>query len=76
MRSHRFSKPAAVGQQFSELDLKVMRLARHDAQVTPVSMAMVSSTDFVRASERPTAISTLSRQRHLTHIDWKATLRK
>ena len=23
----------AVGQQFSELDLKVMRLARHDAQV-------------------------------------------
>ena len=29
-------------------------------------MAMVSSTDFVRASERPTAIATLNRQRHLT----------
>jgi hypothetical protein len=30
------------------------------------TMAMVSSTDFLRASERPTAISTLNRQRHLT----------
>src|SRR6476619_5959604 len=30
------------------------------------TMAMVSSTDFVRASERPTAIATLNRQRHLT----------
>jgi len=29
-------------------------------------MAMVSSTDFVRASERATAIATLNRQRHLT----------
>src|SRR6185436_9873821 len=29
-------------------------------------MAMVSSTDFLRASERPTAIATLNRQRHLT----------
>src|SRR5258705_7625125 len=29
-------------------------------------MAMVSSTDFVRASERTTAIATLNRQRHLT----------
>ena len=27
---------------------------------------MVSSTDFVRASERATAIATLNRQRHLT----------
>ena len=27
---------------------------------------MVSSTDFVRVSERPTAIATLNRQRHLT----------
>ena len=27
---------------------------------------MVSSTDFVRASERMTAIATLNRQRHLT----------
>ena len=27
---------------------------------------MVSSTDFVRASERTTAIATLNRQRHLT----------
>src|SRR6478736_9209388 len=30
------------------------------------TMAMVSSTDFVRASERATAIATLNRQRHLT----------
>ena len=30
------------------------------------TMAMVSSTDFLRLSERPTAISTLNRQRHLT----------
>jgi hypothetical protein len=30
------------------------------------TMAMVSSTDFLRASERPTAIATLNRQRHLT----------
>ena len=30
------------------------------------TMAMVSSPDFLRASERPTAISTLNRQRHLT----------
>ena len=30
------------------------------------TMAMVSSTDFVRASERMTAIATLNRQRHLT----------
>ena len=30
------------------------------------TMAMVSSSDFVRVSERPTAISTLNRQRHLT----------
>src|SRR5207344_3095235 len=29
------------------------------------TMAMVSSTDFLRASERPTAIATLNRQRHL-----------
>jgi len=29
-------------------------------------MAMVSSSDFLRAPERPTAISTLNRQRHLT----------
>jgi hypothetical protein len=29
-------------------------------------MAMVSSTDFLRVSERPTAIATLNRQRHLT----------
>src|SRR5258708_24875816 len=29
-------------------------------------MAMVSWTDFVRASKRVTAISTLNRQRHLT----------
>ena len=29
-------------------------------------MAMVSSTNFVRASERTTAIATLNRQRHLT----------
>src|SRR3984957_14192830 len=27
---------------------------------------MVSSTDFLRAPERPTAIATLNRQRHLT----------
>lgn len=27
---------------------------------------MVSSTDFVRASERPTAIATLNREPHLT----------
>ena len=27
---------------------------------------MVSSTDFLRASERTTAIATLNRQRHLT----------
>jgi hypothetical protein len=32
----------------------------------PWTMAMVSSTDFVRASERTTAIATLNRQRHLT----------
>jgi transposase len=30
------------------------------------TMAMVSSTDFLRASERTTAIATLNRQRHLT----------
>src|SRR5476649_1110963 len=30
------------------------------------TMAMVSSSDFLRASERPTAIATLNRQRHLT----------
>src|SRR6266566_4815898 len=30
------------------------------------TMAMVSSTDFVRVSERATAIATLNRQRHLT----------
>src|SRR6185295_5312225 len=30
------------------------------------TMAMVSSTDFVRASEKATAIATLNRQRHLT----------
>ena len=30
------------------------------------TMAMVSSTDFLRASERATAIATLNRQRHLT----------
>src|SRR6478672_7635254 len=30
------------------------------------TMAMVSSSDFLRAPERPTAISTLNRQRHLT----------
>src|SRR6516225_3486608 len=30
------------------------------------TMAMVSSTDFVRASEWTTAIATLNRQRHLT----------
>src|SRR5258707_15310459 len=30
------------------------------------TMAMASSTDFVRASERATAIATLNRQRHLT----------
>jgi len=30
------------------------------------TMAMVSSSDFVRASERATAIATLNRQRHLT----------
>src|SRR6478672_3853052 len=29
-------------------------------------MAMVSSPDFLRAPERPTAIATLNRQRHLT----------
>jgi len=29
-------------------------------------MAMVSSSDFLRAPERPTAIATLNRQRHLT----------
>jgi hypothetical protein len=29
-------------------------------------MPMVSSTDFLRASERTTAIATLNRQRHLT----------
>jgi hypothetical protein len=29
-------------------------------------MAIVSSTDFLRASERATAIATLNRQRHLT----------
>src|SRR6476620_8227272 len=29
-------------------------------------MAMVSSTDFLRASEKTTAIATLNRQRHLT----------
>ena len=30
------------------------------------TMAMVSSSDFLRASERPTATSTLNCQRHLT----------
>ena len=30
------------------------------------TMAMVSSTDFLPASERPTGIATLNRQRHLT----------
>jgi hypothetical protein len=30
------------------------------------TMAMVSSTDSLRASERPTTIATLNRQRHLT----------
>lgn len=30
------------------------------------TMAMASSTDFLRASERATAIATLNRQRHLT----------
>src|SRR4029078_2838557 len=30
------------------------------------TMAMVSSSDFVRAPERATAIATLNRQRHLT----------
>src|SRR5580692_10617713 len=30
------------------------------------TMAMVSSSDFLRAPERPTAIATLNRQRHLT----------
>ena len=30
------------------------------------TMAMVSSTDFLRASERTTAIATLNHQRHLT----------
>ena len=30
------------------------------------TMAVVSSTDFVRVSERATAIATLNRQRHLT----------
>src|SRR6185295_12316299 len=30
------------------------------------TMAMVSSTDFLRASEKATAIATLNRQRHLT----------
>jgi hypothetical protein len=30
------------------------------------TMAKVSSTDFVRASERTTAIAILNRQRHLT----------
>ena len=30
------------------------------------TMAMVSSSNFLRASERPTAIATLNRQRHLT----------
>src|SRR5215471_2669091 len=29
-------------------------------------MAMVSSTDFMRASERPTTIATLNSHRHLT----------
>src|SRR6478672_7328011 len=29
-------------------------------------MAMVSSSDFLRAPERPNAIATLNRQRHLT----------
>jgi hypothetical protein len=32
------------------------------------TMAMVSSTDFVRASEGATAIATLNRQRHLTPL--------
>ena len=30
------------------------------------TMAMVSSSDFLRAPERPTAIATLNRQRHFT----------
>ena len=30
------------------------------------TMAMVSSSDFLRTPERPTAIATLNRQRHLT----------
>ena len=69
----------AVEQQVSDLDRKVMKLVRRDAQVRrfmtvpgvgPITaagtMAMVSSSDFLRAPERPTAIATLNRQRHLT----------
>ena len=39
---------------------------RQEKDVPAGTMAMVSSTDFVRASERATAIATLNRQRHLT----------
>src|SRR6202167_2772778 len=41
-------------------------LPQREKDVPAGTMAMVSSTDFLRASERATAIATLNRQRHLT----------
>src|SRR6202011_265658 len=46
---------------------KILRSCQTAGKDVPAgTMAMVSSTVFLRASERPTAISTLNRQRHLT----------
>src|SRR5207342_1668116 len=46
---------------------RILRSCKTAGKDVPAgTMAMVSSTDFLRASERPTAIATLNRQRHLT----------
>src|SRR6185436_20727025 len=45
---------------------QAQRAPQGQKDVPAGTMAMVSSSDFLRAPERPTAIATLNRQRHLT----------
>src|SRR6478672_764351 len=61
-------EPSSTGQRrllHSEGITEILPNGR-EKDVPAGTMAMVSSPDFLRASERPTAISTLNRQRHLT----------
>ena len=60
-------EPSSTGRRRRLLPRRHYRVPANGRKRRPAgTMAMVSSTDFLRASERATAIATLNRQRHLT----------